>query len=153
MKGPQVPPAAIELLDRLVEYNEPISRGEIELYVPPEHRNPGLDWVFTRGMFLTRTKASSTERVHSIAGFDVADEKGVDEETTVYRTLYGYYDHTHQLHTFNLPPFRIVDGYVSGTETELRTRPGSAFIMSFDRRAPGTHRIFDKAHRDYGRGT
>jgi hypothetical protein len=143
----QIPPEALELLDRVADYNEPVSRGELELYVPPEYRTPGPDWIFTRGVFLTRTNRSRSQRVHSIAGFDVADENGVIEKSTLYEAVYGFYDHEHRLYAFALPPFVVTDGYVS-RDIEMRTSPGSAFIMSFDRRSPTTHRRFDERWHD-----
>ena len=125
-RGPRVPAESLELLDGV----QPPTREEIELYVPEADRDPGPDWIFTRGKVLAFSERRKTRTVGSLGGFDVAHE--FEEEYSVYSGVYGYYDHRRRLQTFAMLP----------TENERLVRPGRSFIICFDRRRPRVHRPF-----------
>ena len=98
--------------------------------MPEGYRNLGPDWIFTRGKVLTFSETRKTRMVGSVGGFDVAHEFA--EEYSVYRGVYGYYDHSRRIQTFAMPP----------TENSLLVRPGRPFIICFDRRTPRVHHLF-----------
>ncbi len=124
--SPRVPRETLKLLDDV----QPPAREEIELYVPEAWRNPGPEWIFTRAKVLTFSESRKTRVVGSVGGFDVAHE--FEEEYSVYRGVYGYYDHKRRVQTFAMP----------ATENDRAVRPGRSFIVCFDRRTPRVHHLF-----------
>jgi len=124
--SPRVPRETWKLLDDL----QSPTREEIELYVPEAYRNLGPEWIFTRGKVLTFSEVRKTRVVGSVGGFDVEHE--FEEEYSVYRGVYGYYDHKRRVQTFRMSP----------TENDHAVRPGRSFIICFDRRAPRVHHLF-----------
>ena len=125
-RGPSLTREAVSLLDDV----RPPTPEEIALYVPENFRNPGPDWIFTRGKVLAFNETVKTRRVGSAAGFDVAKE--FDEDYSVYRGVYGYRDHRNRLYSFFMKP----------TENDQAVRPGRTFIICFNRNSPGRHHLF-----------
>jgi hypothetical protein len=125
-RSPRVPRESLQVLEDV----QPPTREEIELYVPEAYRDLGPDWIFTRGKVLTFSETAKTRVVGSVGGFDVAQE--FEEQYSVYRGVYGYYDHTRRIQTFTMP----------STENERLVRPGRPFIICFDRRSPRAHHLF-----------
>ena len=125
-RSPRVPADALKLLDDV----QAPTREEIELYVPGAYRNPGPEWIFTRGKVLTFSERRKTRVVGSLGGFDVAHE--FEEDYSVYSGVYGYYDHRRRPQTFAMRP----------TENARLVWPGRSFIICFHRRWPRMHRLF-----------
>lgn len=126
LRGPRVPPETLKHLEDV----QPPTREEIELYVPEEYRNPGPEWIFTRGKVLTFSERRKTRVVGSLGGFDVEHE--FEEDYSVYSGVHGYYDHRRRLQTFAMRP----------TENERLVWPGRPFIVCFHSRRPRLHRLF-----------
>ncbi len=125
-RSPRAPRETWKLLDDV----QPPTREEIELYVPEAYRDPGPEWIFTRGKVLTFSETHKTRVVGSLGGFDL--EHDFKEQYSVYRGVYGYYDQSRRIQTFAMAP----------TENERLVRPGRSFIISFDRRSPRRHHLF-----------
>lgn len=130
-RAPRVPREALKLLDAV----QPPTQEEIELYVPEAYRNPGPDWIFTRGKVLTFSERRKTRLVGSVGGFDVARE--FEEQYSIYSGVYGYRDHTGRVQTFSM----------AETENDRSVRPGRSFIICFDRRSPRVHHLFTPVRR------